>query len=50
MRSPAKTEAGQVESASFLYPIEPAAIDEFVTALGSMKLVFGAVATLRQAT
>lgn len=38
------------ETASFSCPIEPAAIDDFVAALGSMPLVVGAVVTLRQAT
>ncbi|MEZ5990062.1 MAG: hypothetical protein R3F30_13220 [Planctomycetota bacterium] len=38
------------ETASFSVPVEPAAIDEFVVALGSMSSVVGTIASLRQAT
>lgn len=37
------------EAASLTFPIASAAIDDFVTALGSMPLVVGAVVSLRQA-
>ena len=38
------------ETASFAFPVEPAAIDDFVAALRTMPLVVGAVVHLRQAT
>lgn len=42
--------AGLAETAAFSLPVEPAAIDEFVAALGRMRSVVGAVARLRPAT
>lgn len=44
------TAAGHREATSLSFPVEPAAVDDFVAALGRIKLVVGATAFLRQAT
>ena len=50
VRADTRGVAGLAETASFSLPVEPAAIDEFVAALGRMRSVVGAVARLRSAT
>lgn len=47
LRTDPRITAGDAESASFSIPVEPAAIDEFVTALSAMRSVVGDVAILR---
>lgn len=50
VRADPRGAAGLAETASFSFPVEPAAIDDFVTALGRMPWVVGAAASLRSAT
>ncbi len=42
--------SGQEEIAEFSFPVEAAAIDEFVATLRGMRVAIGAAVTLRQAT
>ena len=45
------TEGGaEPDSAAFSFPVDAAAIDEFVAELGRMPMALGAMATLRSAT
>lgn len=48
MRTDAPRGGGRSETASFSFPVEPAAVDDFVTALGQMPMVVGATAELRR--
>ena len=50
LRADSRMSGRLAETASFSFPVEPAGIDDFVTALGSIPLVVGAVVSLRQAT
>jgi hypothetical protein len=47
---PGYDKAGQSQAAEFFIPLEPAAIDDFVAAVGAMKVAVGATARLKQAT
>lgn len=50
VRSESRMSGWPAETASLSFPVEPAAIDDFVADLGSMPLVVGAVVNLRKAT
>ncbi len=50
LRTDLRYQGGQPETAEFVVPMEPAAIDDFVTDISRMRVGVGAVARLRQVT